>query len=89
MEGRTCKVCTSRSGAGDTGIPFGNPVDDWGIRVEGCAPVGASVQRGGDMNGAAAVYSVNKFMEWLNKYAPPDAKNMDFGTAGPITNAEL
>jgi glycerol transport system substrate-binding protein len=74
----------SMAGAGDKGIPFGNPVDDWGIRVEGCHPAGATVDRGGDMNGAAAVYSVNKFIEWLNKYAPPEAKNMDFGTAGPV-----
>lgn len=74
----------SMAGAGDTGIPFGNPVDDWGVRMEGCTPVGASVERGGDMNGAAAAYSVNKFIEWLNKYAPPEAKNMDFGTAGPV-----
>ncbi len=74
----------SMAGAGDKGIPFGYPVDDWGIRADGCTPVGASVARGGDMNGAAAVYSVSKFIEWLNKYAPPEAKNMDFGTAGPI-----
>ena len=74
----------SMAGAGDKGIPFGNPVDDWGIRMEGCTPKGASVERGGDMNGAAAVYSVNKFIEWLNKYAPPEAKQMDFGTAGAV-----
>lgn len=74
----------SMAGAGDRGIPFGNPVDDWGIRMEGCTPTGASVSRGGDMNGAAAAYSVNKFIEWLNKYAPPEAKNMDFGTAGAV-----
>lgn len=74
----------SMAGAGDKGIPFGYPVDDWGVRMEGCIPVGASVERGGDMNGAAAVYSVNKFIEWINKYAPPEAKNMDFGTAGPV-----
>ena len=74
----------SMAGAGDKGIPFGNPVDDWGIRMEGCTPKGASVERGGDMNGAAAAYSVNKFIEWLNKYAPPEAKQMDFGTAGAV-----
>jgi glycerol transport system substrate-binding protein len=72
----------SMAGAGDKGLPTGKPVDDWGIRAEGCTPVGASVERGGDMNGAAAAYSVNKFIDWLNKYAPPEAKNMDFGTAG-------
>ena len=46
--------------------------------MEGCTPKGASVERGGDTNGAAAAYSVNKFIEWLNKYAPPEAKQMDF-----------
>ncbi|MBK6905814.1 MAG: carbohydrate ABC transporter substrate-binding protein [Rhodocyclaceae bacterium] len=74
----------SMAGAGDKGLPNGKPVDEWGIRVEGCAPVGASVERGGDMNGPAAVYSVTKFIEWLNKYAPPEAKAMDFGTAGSV-----
>jgi glycerol transport system substrate-binding protein len=37
----------SMAGAGDKGIPNGKPVDEWGIRVEGCRPVGASVERGG------------------------------------------
>lgn len=74
----------SMAGAGDKGVPFGYPVDDWGVRMDGCTPVGASVERGGDMNGAAAAYSVNKFIEWINKYAPPEAKNLDFGTAGPV-----
>lgn len=74
----------SMAGNGDPGLPNGIPVDDWGIRVEGCTPVGASVERGGDMNGPAAVYSVNKFIDWLNKFAPPDAKQMDFNEAGPV-----
>ena len=30
----------SMAGNGDKGIPNGLPVDEWGIRVEGCAPVG-------------------------------------------------
>ncbi|MGE5451799.1 MAG: ABC transporter substrate-binding protein [Acidobacteriota bacterium] len=74
----------SMAGAGDKGLPNGRPVDDWGIRVDGCTPVGASVERGGDMNGAASVYAVNKFIEWLHKYAPPEARQMDFNTAGPV-----
>ena len=45
----------SMAGAGDQGIPNGLPVDEWGIRVEGCRPVGSSVARGGDTNGPAAV----------------------------------
>lgn len=42
------------------------------------------MERGGDMNGPAANYAVTKFIDWLNKYAPPEAKQMDFGTAGSI-----
>ena len=33
----------SMAGNGDKGIPNGLPVDEWGIRVEGCRPVGSSV----------------------------------------------
>ena len=74
----------SMAGTGDKGLPNGKPIDEWGVRVEGCTPVGASVARGGDMNGAAAAYSINQFISWLNKYAPPEAKEMDFGTAGAV-----
>lgn len=74
----------SMAGTGDKGLPNGKPVDDWGVRVDGCNPSGASVERGGDMNGPASIYAVSKFIEWLNKYAPPEAKQMDFGTAGPV-----
>ena len=68
----------SMAGAGDTGLPNGVPVDDWGIRVDGCRPVGGSVSRGGAANGPAAKYSLRKYMEWLRKYAPPGALGMDF-----------
>lgn len=68
----------SMAGAGDKGIPNGKPVDEWGIRVDGCNPVGASVSRGGAANGPAAKYSLRKYMEWLRKYAPPGALGMDF-----------
>nr|WP_321366352.1 ABC transporter substrate-binding protein [uncultured Desulfuromusa sp.] len=68
----------SMAGAGDKGIPNGKPVDEWGIRVEDCAPVGASVSRGGATNGPAAKYALRKYMEWLRKYAPPGALGMDF-----------
>ena len=60
----------SMAGNGDKGIPNGLPVDEWGIRMEGCRPVGSSVDRGGDTNGPAAVYSIAKYLEWLKKYAP-------------------
>src|SRR5437660_632601 len=35
----------SMAGNGDKGIPNGKPVDEWGIRMEGCRPVGSSVDR--------------------------------------------
>ncbi len=72
----------SMAGAGDKGIPNGLPVDEWGIRVKDCHPVGASVSRGGALNSPAAVYSLRKFSEWLAKYAPPDARGMNFSEAG-------
>ena len=50
----------SMAGAGDKGIPNGLPVDEWGIRVDGCRPVGSSVSRGGATNGPAAVYATTK-----------------------------
>ncbi|MDX1456667.1 MAG: extracellular solute-binding protein [Marinobacter sp.] len=72
----------SLAGAGDPGLPNGQPVDDWGIRVEGCHPVGASVARGGALDSPAAVYAVAKYIEWLERFAPPDAYNMTFTTSG-------
>ena len=68
----------SMAGAGDKGIPNGLPVDEWGIRVDGCRPVGSSVSRGGATNGPAAKYALRKYMEWLRKYVPPGALGMDF-----------
>ncbi|MEX0921758.1 MAG: ABC transporter substrate-binding protein [Rhodovibrionaceae bacterium] len=70
----------SMAGAGDTGLPNGVPVDEWGIRMEegSCNPAGASVTRGGAANGPAAVYAIRKWDEWLRKYAPPGAASYDF-----------
>jgi glycerol transport system substrate-binding protein len=72
------------AGAGDKGIPNGKPVDEWGIRVEGCNPVGSSVERGGATNGPAAVFATAKYIEWMEKYAPPEAAGMTFSEAGPV-----
>jgi glycerol transport system substrate-binding protein len=74
----------SMAGNGDKGIPNGLPVDEWGIRMEGCRPVGSSVDRGGDTNGAAAVYSITKYLDWMKKYAPPQAQGMNFSESGPV-----
>jgi glycerol transport system substrate-binding protein len=74
----------SMAGEGDKGIPNGLPVDEWGIRMEGCRPVGSSVTRGGGANSPAAVYALRKYIEWLKKYAPPEAPGMTFSEAGPV-----
>ncbi len=74
----------SMAGAGDKGIPNGVPVDEWGIRVEGCRPVGSSTSRGGATNGPAAVYATTKYVDWLRQYAPPEAQGMTFSEAGPV-----
>jgi len=74
----------SMAGVGDAGLPNGLPVDEWGIRVEDCKPVGASVTRGGAVNSPAAVYSLVKYRDWLTAYAPPEAPGMTFSEAGPV-----
>jgi glycerol transport system substrate-binding protein len=68
------------AGAGSKGIPNGRPIDEWGIRMEAgsCNPAGASVTRGGEANGPASVYAIRKWDEWLRKYAPPGAADLDF-----------
>jgi len=74
----------SMAGAGDKGSPNGLPVDEWGLRVDGCRPVGSAVERGGATDGPAAVYSVTKYVDWLQRYAPPEAAGMVFSEAGPV-----
>lgn len=76
----------SMAGAADKGIPNGLPVDEWGIRVanDQCTPVGASVERGGATNSPAAVFALTQYVDWLKKYAPPEAVNMTFSDAGPV-----
>jgi glycerol transport system substrate-binding protein len=70
----------SMAGAGSKGLPNGRPIDEWGIRMEvgSCNPAGASVSRGGETNGPASVYAIRKWDEWLRKYAPPGAADLDF-----------
>jgi glycerol transport system substrate-binding protein len=76
----------SMAGEADKGIPNGMPVDEWGIRVtpDGCHAVGASVSRGGGTNSPAAVYATTKYIDWLKKFAPPEASGMTFNEAGPV-----
>jgi len=72
----------SMAGVGDKGLPNGLPVDEWGIRVEQCRPVGASVERGGALNGPASVYAVEKFIYWLHRFAPEESIELNFTQAG-------
>jgi len=75
----------SMAGMGDKGEPNGLPVDEWGIRVnENSQPTGSCVARGGATNSPAAVYAVEKAIEWLDKYSPPAAAGMTFSEAGPV-----
>ena len=74
----------SMAGAGDRGLPNGKPDDEWGIRMTDSRPRGSSITRGGDANGPAAVYACRKYVEWLKKYAPPEASGMDFLESGPV-----
>jgi len=76
----------SMAGAADKGIPNGLPVDEWGIRVaaDKCTPVGASVARGGATNSPAAVFALTKYVDWMKKYAPPQAGGMTFSESGPV-----
>ena len=74
----------SIAGVGDKGLPNGIPVDEWGIRVQDGIPVGASVERGGAVNGPGAVYALTKYVEWMKKYAPPFAASMTWSEAGPV-----
>jgi glycerol transport system substrate-binding protein len=75
----------SMAGNGDKGIPNGKPVDEWGIRVdEKDRPVGSCMARGGDTNAPASVYAVQKYIDWLKAYAPPEAAGMVFSEAGPV-----
>jgi glycerol transport system substrate-binding protein len=74
----------SMAGEGDKGLPNGLPVDEWGIRVNDCHPVGSSVSRGGGANSPAAVYALTKYIDWLKQYAPPEAAGMTFSEAGPV-----
>ena len=75
----------SMAGMGSQGEPNGFPVDEWGIRVnESYQPVGSCVDRGGATNSPAAVYAIQKYLDWLQQYAPPEAAGMTFSESGPV-----
>jgi glycerol transport system substrate-binding protein len=85
LQWRFTDAWLSMAGNGDAtqGTPNGLPVDEWGIRVEDCHPAGSTVARGGDLNGPASVYALQKFLDWF-EYAPETAKGMDFSEAGGV-----
>ncbi len=75
----------SMAGMGDKGEPNGFPVDEWGIRVnDNYQPVGSCMARGGATNSPAAVYAIEKYIDWLKNYTPPAAAGMTFSEAGPV-----
>ena len=75
----------SMAGMGSKGEPNGFPVDEWGIRVnDEYQPVGSCVARGGATNAPAAVYAIQKYLDWLSAYAPPEAAGMTFSESGPV-----
>ncbi|MBE1711568.1 MULTISPECIES: ABC transporter substrate-binding protein [Mesorhizobium] len=75
----------SMAGNGDKGLPNGVPVDEWGIKVDAKSrPVGSCTARGGDTNGPASVYAIQKYLDWLKAYAPPEAQGMTFSESGPV-----
>jgi glycerol transport system substrate-binding protein len=75
----------SMAGAADAGEPNGLPVDEWGIRVnDRSQPVGSCVARGGATNSPAAVYALRTYVDWLQRFAPPEALGMTFSEAGPV-----
>src|SRR3569833_247709 len=43
-----------------------------------------SMAGNGDTFGPAAVYSIAKFLDWLMKYASPQAQGMTFSESGPV-----
>lgn len=68
----------SIAGTGDKGLPNGQPVGEWGIRTVNRIPRGSSVERGGATNGPAAVYALQTYIDWLDKYSPPQAREGTF-----------
>src|SRR5215210_328186 len=79
----------SMAGSTSPGLPNGRPIDEWGIRMEegSCNPAGASVSRGGGTNAPASVYAIAKWDEWLRKYAPPGAADLDFYQSLPALSS--
>ena len=59
-----------------TAVPSTNGASAW--KKAPATRTGASVTRGGGTNAPASVYAIAKWDEWLRKYAPPGAADLDF-----------
>ncbi len=78
------------AGICDKGLPNGLPVDDWGLRVEDKIPVGFSMSRGGALDSPAAIYAIEKYINWLTNYAPPEAMGQDtYESAFQLANGQV
>ena len=55
-------------------------VADWQILIQLANACGADWS----FDGPAAVYALSRYMDWLKKYAPPEASGMTFSEAGPV-----
>lgn len=75
----------------DLGVPVNWSADEdiaeffTGREINGKSqPVGSCIARGGATNSPAAVYTIQKYIDWLKAYAPPAAAGMVFGETGPV-----
>ena len=74
----------SMAGNGDKGIPNGLPVDEWGIRMEGCRPVGSCVAAAATPTArlrSTAIAEVHRLAEGL---CAAEAQGMTFSESGPV-----
>ena len=77
---RGCPWPATATKAFPTACPSTNGASAW----KAAARSAPSIDRGGDTNGPAAVYAITKYIEWLKKYAPPQAHGMTFSESGPV-----
>jgi glycerol transport system substrate-binding protein len=74
----------SMAGAGDKGIPNGKPVDEWGIRMEGCQPGGCNRGPRRRRQWSGCQVRPSKVYGLAEKICPPGSLGMDFYTYLPF-----
>ena len=77
---RGCRWPATATRASRTACRSTNGASAWKAAVRSAR----RVERGGDTNGPAAVYSIVKYLDWMKKYAPPQAQGMTFSESGPV-----